>query len=280
MFEMMLATSETKKSIPVGNVEFTNISSSPQSWTVPANVEEVSVLCVGQGGAAQTNPLPRRGGAGGDLVWRNNIPVFPGEILQVFTQNNADGTTLVGLFRGSVPLVAAGFGSGPEPYTGQYPDMGDAVINKGGAGGNNTSANDIKRCSGAGGAAGYIGKGGDGGNAYPASTMYSQGQDGQGGGGGGSCGYYFSGSTSGENSGGGGGVGIYGVGVNGHGGRGGYSPTIARGGSGGADPTGRQGGKFGGGAGHGSSSSPGSSAVRIIWGNTEKREFPNNARKV
>ncbi len=49
------------------------------------------------------------------------------------------------------------------------------MINKGGAGGNNTSANDIKRCSGAGGAAGYIGKGGDGGNAYPASTMYSQG---------------------------------------------------------------------------------------------------------
>ena len=40
------------------------------SWTCPANVYEVSVVCVGSGAGGNSY-----GGGGGGLGWKNNIPV-------------------------------------------------------------------------------------------------------------------------------------------------------------------------------------------------------------
>lgn len=273
----MLTVGESKKAIPLGNINFLSVTT-PKDWIVPQGVTEISVVCVGAGGPYQTNSgtVGRRGGAGGDLGYRNKIPVTPGETLTVAVQNN-----LLSLSRSSQVLCCAGQPTGPDPFTGQYPTIPDLVINKGGAGGENILGNSNKGAAGAGGAAGYSGSGGKGGTSTPASTTWSAGAAGQGGGGGGGWGYYFSGSTSGENSCGGGGVGIAGQGANGAGSGGGNNPTDSKGGSGGGNGTLNKGGTYGGGAGHYlQGSTPGNNAVRVIWGTTEERSFPLNARIV
>jgi len=59
------------------------------SWTAPAGVTSVSVVCIGAGGAGTRGTSPsdvdqlRRGGGGGGLGWKNNIAVTPGQTYTV-----------------------------------------------------------------------------------------------------------------------------------------------------------------------------------------------------
>lgn len=59
------------------------------TWTAPAGVTSVSVVCIGGGGAGTRGTSPsdsvqyRRGGGGGGLGWKNNIAVTPGQTYTV-----------------------------------------------------------------------------------------------------------------------------------------------------------------------------------------------------
>ena len=52
------------------------------SWVVPADVYDVHVVCIGGGGGGYDGWANPSGGGGG-LGWKNNIPVTPGETIQV-----------------------------------------------------------------------------------------------------------------------------------------------------------------------------------------------------
>jgi hypothetical protein len=66
-----------------GQAEFTTPGT--YSWTAPAGVTSVSVVCIGAGGAGTRGTSPsdenqlRQGGGAGGLGWKNNIPVTPGQ---------------------------------------------------------------------------------------------------------------------------------------------------------------------------------------------------------
>ena len=59
------------------------------SWTAPAGVTSVSVVCIGAGGAGTRGTSPsdenqlRQGGGAGGLGWKNNISVTPGQTYTV-----------------------------------------------------------------------------------------------------------------------------------------------------------------------------------------------------
>jgi hypothetical protein len=60
-----------------GQAEYTTPGT--YTWTAPANVTSVSVVCVGGGGGGGTNLADgSSGGGGGGLGWKNNISVTPG----------------------------------------------------------------------------------------------------------------------------------------------------------------------------------------------------------
>ena len=65
----------------VGQVVFDGDNVS-QSWTVPADVYSISVVCVGRG---ESN-LDTTTGDGGALAWASNIPVTPGATLTYTTR--------------------------------------------------------------------------------------------------------------------------------------------------------------------------------------------------
>ena len=69
--------------VTAGSNEY--ISSGTYTFTVPAGVTSVCMLCIGgggQGGRSGSN-TGARGGGGGGLLWRNNVSVTPGESLTV-----------------------------------------------------------------------------------------------------------------------------------------------------------------------------------------------------
>lgn len=180
-------------------------------FTVPQKVRRVAAVCVGGGATAGAT-----GGRGGDLRWRNNIDVTPGETLSVTVPAAGNGGSAMIERGGTAILVARGGASGTSSTIG-----GDIGGGNGGAGGTGTG--------GGGGAGGYMGNGGNGGASNTGS-----GGNGAGGGGGGGGGRY--GSTSTGSADGGGGVGILGQGANGAGGTCcGYAAGVGRGGSGGTN---------------------------------------------
>lgn len=193
------------------------------SWTAPAGVTSVCVVCVGGGGGGSRG---NTAGAGGDSYFIDNTTVA------------GLGGKPGGAYSGSSGTIRVGFGTG-----------GGYVGDGGGTGG--TSYNGVSsNFYGPGGAAGYSGNGGDGGIGTGTATCTLAAGNGSGGGGGGSA------------WGSGGGVGILGQGSNGAGspvqnpldGTG-----YARGGSGGANgiqypngspyPPSYTGGAYGGGGG-------------------------------
>lgn len=255
------------------------------SWTVPAGVTSVSVVCVGGGGGGGAGTRGF-GGGGGGLGYKNNISVTPGSSIPIMigaagvavAQTNPGGNGGDSYFSSAATLKGGG-GAGGIGGTdigdnggagGGY--VGDGGGN-GGVGGGANSSNNL--AGGGGGAGGYAGTGGRGGS-YSGTAASS----GSGGGGGG--GSYR--STGGSNGGGGGGVGLYGLGSNGNPGSG-DSSNPGTGGSGGADGisgTGGAGtgigGAYGGGGGGGnqaSSSAGGQGACRILWPGSQ-RTFPSN----
>lgn len=251
MFELFMG-GNPNGNLPVGQQLFTAAST---DWTVPAGVTDISAVCVGSGGANVSN---RFGGAGGDLRWRNHIPVIPGEVLTITVGISASGkvgisTKVVRKSDGQVLLIAKGGNSTDTSSTIDGSTLG------GGNGGAGSGT-----CGG--GAGGYTGNGGTGLNK-PADA-------GSGGGGTGS-GYTFNGNGFGT---GGGGVGVLGKGADGTAGPNntGSQAVGGGGGSGGGRGDHTSGGNYGGGSGAPASitsaSNAGNGACRIIWGSG--RAFP------
>ena len=227
--------------IPTSQQEYTTPGT--YSWTAPANVTSVSVVCVGPGFSLNGGAS----GRGGALSYKNSIAVLPGTSYTVVVAA-ANSATLSYFI--STATVSAG------NYTTRTGDGG-------GNGGNGVY--------GGGGAGGYSGNGGNGGSAVNGSGTSGTGG---GGGGGGSI------SSGGVGGGGGGGVGLLGLGASGSGRTATLGGNEGSGGSVGGNGTslvGGDGGGYGAGAGTTSTNNYGTAAggaVRIIWPGTT-RTFPS-----
>ena len=288
-----------------GGAVFTTTGS--HSWTVPAGVTIVHVVCVGGGGGSHTGYANlsyngANGAGGGGLAYGNNIPVTPGSSISINvgaggTALNNQANTTAGAggdswFSSSAYLN--GGGGDPATYTSattsNLPNAlggtstGTARSGGGSGGNGGVLTADGTGGGGGGGAGGYSGNGGNGGGVT-SSTTGSNGTAGSGGGGGGGGSSYnpaYGGAS-------GGGVGIYGLGSNGSAGISGTAASSAGGGgSGGNDGqlkgngTGTGGTYGGGGAGGGDNPGGASNsaaatgaqgAVRVIWG--AGRAFPS-----
>jgi hypothetical protein len=259
----------------IGGALFTTTGT--HSWTVPAGVTSVSVVCVGPGGGRFQSDTQSSGGGGGGLGYANNVSVTPGSTITVevgaapAVGSGTYGThsyfkdlsTCVGYAgQNAASLTTGGVG-------GSYVGTGGGA---GGIGGNG-------KYSGGGGAGGYSGDGGAARNVGGSSSTRT-GFAGSGGGGGGGAGW-FAGS--------GGGVDVYGEGSSGAGGIGtSNSNGEGGGGSGGVDGASHSNftanaSKYGGGAGYRVSGLYPSQAdgvgadgaVRVIWGTEDTpRSFP------
>ena len=276
-----------------GAQEYTNEGS--YTWTVPNNVTQCAVVCVGGGGR---NGVANSGqaGAGGGLAYRNDISVTPGTTAAVVVGGPGNRSGNNGLTGGTSSFTYAGVttsatggegGSGTESdETGARGGFPDGTFDGGGTGGQGGVDPQNEGGPGGGGAAGYLGGGGNGASAFLSSTTGEDNGEGGSGGGGGGGG---KGGRSEQGGGGGGGVGLNGIGRSGYGGLGsGSGSEVGRAGSGGSGggngsnsqgANGGSGGNYGGG--HGGSQSSGTGgdagrgAVRIIWGTG--RRFPDNA---
>jgi hypothetical protein len=261
-----------------------NASATEQTWTCPARVRSISVVCVGAGGS--NGPLGGGGGGGGALTYGNNITVVPGNTYAVKAGVGVGGT-------------ANGGDAGQSSYF-----VNSSFLVAGGGGGGSKSPNNNYIPGGGGGGGGYSGNGGRGGEPSPSIT-YSGGIGGTSGGsarsGGGSGGIggagvgststpsYTNGAAGSGGGGGGGfsnysggGVGIYGEGTSGSSAS---NNTAGQGGSGGTNGTmqgppsnNTQYSLYGGGAagiGLSASRAGASGVVRIIWPG-DLRTFPND----
>ena len=265
-----------------GQAEFTTPGTF--TWTAPADVTKVAVVCVGGGGGGQAsaqayNGVSACGGAGGGLGWRNNIYVTPGETYTVVVGSGGNGipggsgapgsnATKNGSDSYFINAQTVKGGGGNSADRTQNSVGGNYVGDGGGNGGKGNIGSGYAG-GGGGGAGGYSGDGGD--SVAPApGTTGTPGNDGQGGaggsGGGSVTGNYQYYDIAGAGS-GGGGVGILGEGASGAGGAGGRTNTsygtgnAGGGGSGGQQGSGvglgyqgqRLGATYGGGGGGGGS---------------------------
>lgn len=253
----------SSESALTGQVEYTTPGT--YTWTAPANITSVCVVCVGGGGVGNDAADGGGAGGGGGLGYKNNISVTPGQSYTVVVgaaaavQSGGGGADSY-FINTSTVKGGGGWGSTTSNGGSGGTYTGDGGGN-GGAGGDGGDTYE----GGGGGAGGYSGNGGDGGsgngsthpNDAGASGRGSNGSGGSGGGGGYGGGYE------------GGGVGLQGEGSSGLG-CGNYTGVQCFGngtpGSGGTNSTYGGGGAGAGGAG-------GSGAVRIIWG--AGRAFPS-----
>lgn len=254
--------------IPVANIppgQQAYITPGTYSWTAPAGVTSVCVVCVGGGGGGMRFTSGYKmgcGGGGGGLGWKNNIPVVPGQSYTVvvgaagtYGTNYPSGNGGTSYFIDTSTVAGFGGQGASNSNVG-----GGAYAGDGGGIGGSSGGDATNNTGGAGGAGGYAGKGGRGsGSGYTVTEASGLPSGGAGGGGGA------------NNSGGmnGGGVGIYGQGTTGSNGVGWRSGTGTDGtpGSGGSNTT------YGGGGGMYSTPGAGTGAVRIIWGTG--RAFPS-----
>jgi hypothetical protein len=250
--------------VPNGQAQYT--SAGTYTWTAPAAVTSVSVVCIGPTLNWANNAYFGRGGGG--LGWKNNISVVPGNTYTVVVGDSSNGNASYFISAGT---VSGGSASG-NSTGGTY--VGDG----GGNGGDGGSYPGTGSGAGGGGTGGYAGNGGNGGASGANSGSAAATNSGGGGGG--------AGGTSSSFGGGGGGVSIYGKGPDGaagiYGAAANYEPAGGRGGSYGANGSfSNTGGaygpaQYGGGmAGTGASVSGGpyGGAVRIIYGTG--RAFPS-----
>lgn len=251
MFELLMG-GNPNGNLPVGQQLFTVAST---DWTVPDGVMDISAVAVGSGGGNVSN---RIAGAGGDLRWRNHIPVTPGEILTVIVGIAANAkvgvsTKIIRKSTGEVLLIAKG-GNSADTST----EMNGSTI----GGGNGGAGNSVY----GGGAGGYAGNGATG---TRVAAPVGSGAGGTGGS------YTFNGNGFGT---GGGGVGLLGQSNDGLAGSA-NTGTQAYGGGGGsrgANGDHTSGGRYGGGSGAPVSitvgCAGGNGGCRIIWGSG--RAFP------
>lgn len=251
MLEMLLG-GNPNGNLPAGQNLFTAVST---NWPVPDGVTDISAVAVGSGGGNTSN---RIGGTGGDLRWRNHIPVIPGEILVVTVGVTPSGkagvaTKIVRQSTGEVLLIAKG-GAGTDV---------SSTINGSSVGGGNGGVGSSVY---GGGAGGYNGDGASG-NRVNAPVGSGAGATG------GS--YSFNGNGFGT---GGGGVGLLGQADDGLAGPNNTGTQAVGGGGGSRGVRGQNttGGMYGGGCGAPvsitSASAGGKGGCRIIWGSG--RAFP------
>jgi len=260
------------------------ITAGSYSWTAPAGITSVSVVCVGGGGCGAYSFTPAdwySGGGGGALAYKNNITVIPGNTYAVVVGangvNNAhDVTGGAGgdsSFNGT--SCKAGGGAGGNTHSsGGAGGAGGTVKNGdgGGAGGDGgdegSGADPGNAFAGGGGAGGYSGAGGKGANGRGGTLTSAYGINGQVGSGGGGAGGTARGSAPYNSYNRGGGVGILGQGTSGD-----YSSVTSSMGGSGAGTTTPNYYNYGAGV---TWQYPygGDGAVRIIWpGNA--RQFPS-----
>lgn len=228
------------------------------TWTVPAGVTSICVVCVGTGIIG-----------GGGLSYRNNIPVTPGEVLSiqftVTTVNTPDGG-FSRLARNGTVLCIAHAGAvatlGGSVFGG-YGGKSASSVNDGGGNGGKGIINDytsVKTYANA-GAGGYAGTGGAGENRAAVSTAGVAGY-------GGGSGARVYGTTPSVGNFVGGSVGLYGIGDSGA-----TAPlsTLSSGNDGSVASV-----MCGGGSYTSASSYNINGGIRIIWG--DGVSFPNNAK--
>jgi hypothetical protein len=292
-----------------GGVRFTTTGS--HSWTAPAGVTSVCVVCIGGGGGGMyinnTNVAVKysmAGGGGGALAWLNDYTVTPGDSYSIVVgAAGAAGAYTAGSTAGgdswafATSICNAG-GGGPGRYNSNIAGGSGTVSTAYGTSGSGdggavvSAGANVYGPGGGGGAGGYSGTGGTGRDDVAAS-----GDDGAGGGGAGggpSAITQASGGGVSTVSGGGGGTGVYGEGSNGTastdgwggGGSGGEGGGTDYHGSPGGAPVANEltsinGGDYGGGGGGQSATiylgtgagAGGQGAVRIIWGSG--KAFPS-----
>lgn len=258
----------------VGQQNFTTSG----TFTVPAGVTSIAVLCIGGGGGGGGSEDPNEtggGGGGGALAYVNNLSVTAGESLTVTVGSGGNGGGGGGnggsggsssLARGGTTLVQANGGGGGQ-NRGSGGSGGTVSTGTGGSGGQGGQGSDrnTNNAGGGGGAGGYSGAGGRGCD-QDGSPSGASGSGGAGGGGG-------------QND-GGGGVGVLGEGSSGSGGG---TSNPGGGGSGGTNGSsgsgnGGNGGNYGGGGGgaqgeENDGGDGGNGYVRIIWGTG--RSYPS-----
>ena len=166
---------------PATNGEQSYTSPGTFSWTCPAGVLYVHVVCVGGGGGATGSSAAGCGGGGGGLAWRNDIPVTPGTSYTVVVGSGGIGGTTTGATAGGASYFAntstvVAYGGGQGINNGS--SSGGGYFPTGGNGGGSTQSSGTAS-SGGGGAGGYSGAGGAGN-----STAGTAGAGGGGGGGG------------------------------------------------------------------------------------------------
>ena len=253
------------------------------TFTVPAGVTSISMVCVGGGAATGTS-----NSAGGTLSYVNNVSVSGGTEFTVVVGAGGvarfdlgGNSSVTNVSTSTVSCRARGGGVATPANVGTAFSGGNSDPATGGGGG---------------GAAGYSAAGGNG------EELFADGVAGTGGSGGGGAGgwadytYYSPEEGLFYGGGGGGGVGIVGTGANGAGGV--YASNSGGGGGGGgsggsngtagAGLNAGNGGAFGGaGAYYGTQQNTGAEgsvgtgaggAVRIIWG--AGRSYPSNAANV
>ena len=270
------------------------------SWTAPAGITSICVVCVGGGGTGDDGNAGDGGGGGGGgggLAFANNIPVTPGQSYTVVVgaggtlgngygspaQAGGNSTFTVGTF-----VMTGGGGGGGQPYpynpgatggTYSFVNTPAGATTGGGNGGNGGGGYDGG--GGGGGGGGYGGAGGAGSHSIFGGAT-NGGATGAGGGGGAAPGPGGTGTGGGGNGGtgqsnvtggGGGGSAIFGATPITNGGNGnGLTSPGSQGGAGGF-PGGGGGGSWDNGT--GVVAAGGNGAVRIIWGSG--RSFPSNA---
>ena len=195
------------------------------TWTVPAGVTSICVICVGGGGAGETQHDGASGGGGG-LAYKNDITVTPGENVTVrvgaggFATSNGVTDAPDGLDSyievGGTQYAVAGGGRGADGNMGnEWLDNSQSFPNTnsdgGGHGGCGVHHSGCRQSGG--GAGGYAG-GGQNTSGYAAGNYSVSNTNAAGQGGGGGGGYSQNGSSN-YYSAGGGGTGIYGQGADG-----------------------------------------------------------------
>ena len=252
------------------------------TWTAPAGVTSISILCIGGGGGGRAGSGSSGGGGGGGaLTYRNNFAVTPGATYTI--QIGKGGNGITGTGTGGATAGGASFFSTTSTCNanGGAGGGGSGAVWAGGTGGSATTptggasfaggqggGGQSSQKPGGGGCAGYSGVGGRGGGRDPSAFTNNNATAGAGGGGGGGGWSSAAGSFLGGH---GGGVEALGPGANG---AAGSNSTSGNGGAGGGN-----GGYGGGGAGGFLSAvstlqngHPG--VVRIMWpGNL--RSYPS-----
>lgn len=272
---------------PVGQIQY-NVPGT-YDFVVPDQVQYITAVCVGAGGASLPG-LSTAGGDGGSLRWRNRIPVVSGETLSIEVGVGGKNGTVMAevpggrscILRRGQPILTAKGGGGPAsdntrityvwvPYedaSGGRWVMPEVQPFVGGGDGGRGADGGASGPGGGGGAGGYLGAGGNGANRttyqyyrewvstqsggyYKNNPGGFEGEEDSGAAGGG--GHYLIAGNNSEHATPGGGVGILGRGRTGEGGRNDSPVDGGRGGSGGTDASWTGVGVFGGG-GRGASS--------------------------